>query len=74
MRKHLKRFAAVVLAASLVIPMCYTDTGKIADAAVAASSADVMPTAETQDDGSAGLTEVTKLKANSVDGKIEVRI
>lgn len=74
MKKHLKRFAAVVLAASFLVPMCHAHTGMIADAAVAASSGDVMPAVAAQDDGSEGLTEITKLKANSVDGKIEVRI
>lgn len=74
MKKHLKRFAAVLLATSLVIPMCYVDNGKIADASTVAQSANVMATTENQDDGSSGLTEITQLKTQSVDGTIEVRI
>lgn len=75
MKKHWKRFAAVLLATSFIIPLCYVDAANIADASTVTQPTKVMAISDSeQDDGSDNLTEITKLNAQSVDGTIEVRI
>lgn len=74
MIKHLKRFAAVMLATSLVVSVCHADIGKTANAVTVTKSANLMTASANEDDGADGLTEITQCRAKSVDGKIEVRV
>lgn len=69
MRRQIKKVVATLLAASLIVPMCYGTRVSSAET----QKADVVAMAD-EDDGSAGLTDIKELHATSVDGKIEVRV
>lgn len=71
MKKMMKRIAAVLIATSLVVPVCdmSSENHNIVKADTVAQAEEA-----SQDDGSAGLTQIDKLQATSVDGKIKVCI